>query len=123
MLSAVSVYIAEASPASIRGPLVVVQSVFITMGRFTGALVSAVTFQLDPPTSRKVPVITLLSKATRGSHRHHLLQWLDVFDYSGRRSVTLSLSFYLSVCLSVCLPVCLCVWLSVCVCVCVCVCV
>ena len=103
MLSAVSVYIAEASPASIRGPLVAMQSVFITMGRFIGALVSAVTFQLNPPTSHKIPVLTLISKANGGFKRHHLLQWLNVFDYSGRRSVYLC-QFQ---CPSLCLPACL----------------
>ena len=89
MMSSVGVYVAEGSPSWLRGQLVVGQSVFITMGRFSGALVSAVTFQLDPPTRRTIPV--LLSKILPG---RSFLQWLDVVDYSGRRSVFFCLIYF-----------------------------
>jgi len=79
------VYVAEASPASMRGPLVVMQSVLITMGRCSGALVSAVVFQLDPPSSRKVAVTTLT--VSQGGYWYRQLQFLDVFNFSSRRSV------------------------------------
>lgn len=100
MSTTVSVYIAEASPAHLRGRLVAFQSVLITMGRFCGALASAVAFTLYPPvTGRKQPVLMMttdLLTATKAagahlSHSHHQspfrLQWLDVLNFSSRRSV------------------------------------
>ncbi|XP_059351887.1 proton myo-inositol cotransporter-like isoform X1 [Daphnia carinata] len=98
MSTTVSVYIAEASPAHLRGRLVAFQSVMITMGRFFGALASAVAFTLYPPvTGRKQPVLMMttdLLTATKAagahlSHSHHhlpfRLQWLDVLNFSSRR--------------------------------------
>ena len=96
MSTTVSVYIAESSPAYLRGRLVAFQSVLITMGRFCGALASAVAFTLYPPvTGRKEPVLMmttdlLTSTKAAGAHHQHWpfrLQWLDVLNFSSRRSV------------------------------------
>jgi hypothetical protein len=98
MSTTVSVYIAETSPAHLRGRLVAFQSVLITMGRFCGALASAVAFTLYPPvTGRKEPVLMMTTdlltstKAAGGAHHSHQwpfrLQWLDVLNFSSRRSV------------------------------------
>ena len=96
MSTTVSVYIAESSPAHLRGRLVAFQSVLITMGRFCGALASAVAFTLYPPvTGRKEPVLMmttdlLTSTKAAGAHHQHWpfrLQWLDVLNFSSRRSV------------------------------------
>ncbi|XP_046456242.1 proton myo-inositol cotransporter-like isoform X1 [Daphnia pulex] len=97
MSTTVSVYIAETSPAHLRGRLVAFQSVLITMGRFCGALASAVAFTLYPPvTGRKEPVLmmttdllTSTKAAGGGAHHSHQwpfrLQWLDVLNFSSRR--------------------------------------
>ena len=87
-------YIAEASPTAQRGRLVGLQSVFITLGRFSGALASAVAFSVLPPMStgrRKASIIhsTTTGKAGRGLFQ---LQWLDILDFSSRRFPFASLS-------------------------------
>lgn len=94
MSSTVSVYIAEASPAYLRGRLVSFQSVLITMGRFCGALASALAFSLDPPvTGRKQPVLMMTTDLLTATKAHHpqpqfRLEWLDVLNFSSRRSVS-----------------------------------
>lgn len=94
MSTTVSVYIAEASPARLRGRLVAFQSVLITMGRFCGALASAVAFSLNPPvTGRKQPVLMMttdLLTATKAHQPLFRLHWLDVLNFSSRRSVKLT---------------------------------
>ncbi len=83
--STVAIYIAESSPLNLRGPLVAFQSVMITMGRFSGALVSAVVFSTTHPpvTGLKQPALVPTMK---NGHRIQQMQWLDVLDFSGRRS-------------------------------------
>ena len=93
MSTAASVYIAEASPASLRGRLVTFQSVLITLGRFCGAMASAVAFSLDPPvTGRKQPVLMMTTDLLTATKAHRQpafkLQWLDVLNFSSRRSVS-----------------------------------
>lgn len=93
MSTTASVYIAEASPAHLRGRLVAFQSVLITMGRFCGAMASAVAFSLHPlVTGRKQPVLMMttdLLTATKAHQPHFRLQWLDVLNFSSRRSVSI----------------------------------
>ena len=77
--STVAVYIAECSPADLRGPLVALQSVLITLGRFSGAFVSALVFTAQPPVKRPVLAAMLTSKSSR------VHQWIDALDFTGRR--------------------------------------
>lgn len=93
MSTTVSVYIAETSPSHLRGRLVTLQSVLITLGRFCGALASAVAFTLEPPiTGRKQPVLMMTTGLITSTKSHHRpprfrLHWLDVLNFSSRRSV------------------------------------
>ena len=84
MSTTAAVYIAESSPVAVRGPLVAFQSVLITLGRFSGALVSAIAFQLGPPTSRKTLAMAFISRKGRW---YRDIKWLNVFDFSSRRCV------------------------------------
>lgn len=80
----VAVYIAECSPPDLRGRLIALQSCLITLGRFSGALVSAIVFSAQPPvTGHKRPVLAAALKSKQGAR---VLQWLDVLDFTGRRS-------------------------------------
>lgn len=93
MSTSVAVYIAEASPAHLRGRLVSLQSVLITLGRFCGALASAVAFSLAPlATGRKQPVLVLTNDLLAGAGKKQLspssrytFQWVDVLNFSSRR--------------------------------------
>lgn len=86
MSSTVAVYIAECSPAGVRGRLVVLQSVLITLGRMTGALVSAVVFSINPPAAHRHPVMLATSAALAKHHRHlPAMRWITIVDYSSRR--------------------------------------